>query len=116
MNLAQLKIDALSGFAAIRKCHDKMKSALVKHGYASKQYQKLLEEVSTIPGHPLHRPPGGQLSDSRAFNVEEVRVHERVIGHRREQVRYALYPLHQDLPRSGRRPRLIANELYRQRL
>ncbi|MCP5279660.1 MAG: RNA polymerase sigma factor RpoD [Thiobacillus sp.] len=80
VNLAQLKADALERFSAIRKCHDKMKSALVKYGYASKQYQKLLEEIAGhLLGIRFTARQVDSLCDSVRAIVEEVRVHERVI-------------------------------------
>jgi len=80
VNLAQLKIDALERFAAIRKCHAKMKPALTKYGFASPQYQKLLSEVSThFLGIRFTARQVDNLCDSVRKIVEEVRVHERVI-------------------------------------
>jgi RNA polymerase primary sigma factor len=80
VNLAQLKVDALERFAAIRKCHDKMKSALTKYGYASKQYQKLLEDVAShLLGIRFTARQVDSLCDSVRSIVEEVRVHERAI-------------------------------------
>ncbi len=79
-NLAQLKADALERFAAIRKCHDKMKSALAKYGFASKQYQKLLEEISgMLLGIRFTARQVDSLCDSVRGIVEEVRSHERAI-------------------------------------
>ncbi|MEW6676625.1 MAG: RNA polymerase sigma factor RpoD [Pseudomonadota bacterium] len=80
VNLAQLKADALERFAAIRKCHDKMKSALAKYGFASKQYQKLLDEIAAhLLGIRFTARQVDSLCDSVRTIVEEVRSHERAI-------------------------------------
>ena len=79
-NLAQLRTDALERFTAIRKCNDKMRSALNKHGFASKQYQKLLEDLSTmLLGIRFTARQVDSLCDSVRSIVEEVRTHERAI-------------------------------------
>ena len=80
VNLAQLKVDALERFASIRKCHEKMKSALVKYGYSSKQYQKLLDEIANhLLGIRFTARQVDSLCDSVRSIVEEVRSHERAI-------------------------------------
>jgi RNA polymerase primary sigma factor len=80
VNLVQLRVDALERFAAIRKCHEKMKSALVKQGFASKQYQKLLDEISThLLGIRFTARQVDSLCESVRNIVEEVRSHERAI-------------------------------------
>ena len=79
-NLAQLKADALERFTAIRKCNDKMRTALNKHGFASKQYQKLLEDLSTmLLGIRFTARQVDSLCDGVRSIVEEVRTHERAI-------------------------------------
>ena len=79
-NLAQLRIDALERFAAIRKCHDKMKPALTRHGFASKQYQKLLDDVSAmLLGIRFTARQVDALCETVRSIVEEVRSHERAI-------------------------------------
>jgi RNA polymerase primary sigma factor len=79
-NLAQLRIDALERFAAIRKCSDKMKTALTKYGLASKQYQKLQEEMTThLMGIRFTARQVDNLCDTVRTIVEEVRGHERAI-------------------------------------
>jgi RNA polymerase primary sigma factor len=79
-NLAQLKADALERFAAIRKTHAKMQTALAKHGFASKQYQKLLEDVSgMLLGIRFTARQVDSLCDTVRDIVEEVRSHERAI-------------------------------------
>ncbi|KAF0101326.1 MAG: RNA polymerase sigma factor RpoD [bacterium] len=79
-NLAQLKADALERFTAIRKCHDKMRPALNKYGFASKQYQKLLDDVSSmLLGIRFTARQVDALCDSVRGIVEEVRGHERAI-------------------------------------
>ena len=80
VNLAQLKTDALERFAAIRKTHAKMQSALNKYGFASKQYQKLLDEIAThLLGIRFTARQVDSLCDAVRSIVEEVRVHERAI-------------------------------------
>jgi RNA polymerase primary sigma factor len=79
-NLAQLRIDALERFTAIRKCNDKLRAALNKYGRDSKQHEKLQEELS---GHLMRlrftaRQVEG-LCDGVRNMVESVRVHERAI-------------------------------------
>jgi RNA polymerase primary sigma factor len=79
-NLAQLKIDALERFTEIRKCHARMQSALAKHGFTSKQYQKLLDEISVhLMGIRFTARQVDNLCDSVRTIVEEVRSHERAI-------------------------------------
>ena len=79
-NLAQLKADALERFAAIRKTHAKMQTALAKHGFASKQYQKLLEDISgMLLGIRFTARQVDSLCDTVRDIVEEVRSHERAI-------------------------------------
>ena len=79
-NLAQLKTDALERFAAIRKTNDKMKSALNKYGFASKQYQKLLEDISgMLLGIRFTARQVDSLCETVRTIVEEVRSHERAI-------------------------------------
>ncbi|HNF89984.1 MAG TPA: RNA polymerase sigma factor RpoD, partial [Thiobacillaceae bacterium] len=79
-NLAQLKTDALERFTAIRKTHAKMQSALHKHGFASKQYQKLLEDISVmLLGIRFTARQVDSLCDTVRDIVEEVRSHERAI-------------------------------------
>jgi len=80
VNLAQLKTDALERFTKIRACHKKMKTALSKHGFASKQYQTLLEEISGhLLGIRFTARQVDNLCDSVRAIVEEVRSHERAI-------------------------------------
>ena len=80
VNLVQLRVDALERFTAIRKCHEKMKSALVKYGFASKQYQKLLDEIAThLLGIRFTARQVDSLCESVRSIVEEVRSHERAI-------------------------------------
>ncbi|MEW5787756.1 MAG: RNA polymerase sigma factor RpoD [Pseudomonadota bacterium] len=79
-NLAQLRADALERFAAIRKTHAKMQSALNKYGFASKQYQKLLEDISgMLLGIRFTARQVDSLCDTVRNIVEEVRNHERAI-------------------------------------
>ncbi len=79
-NLAQLRADALERFAAIRKCHDRMKTALAKHGLASAQYQKLQQELSNhLMGIRFTARQVDNLCETVRNIVEEVRGHERAI-------------------------------------
>ncbi len=79
-NLAQLKIDALERFAAIRKCFDKMKPAYTKYGFNSPQYKKLQDEVSRhLLGIRFTARQVDSLCESVRNIVEEVRSHERAI-------------------------------------
>ena len=79
-NLAQLKIDALERFTEIRKCHGKMQSALHKHGFTSKQYQKLLDDISVhLMRIRFTARQVDHLCESVRSIVEEVRSHERAI-------------------------------------
>ena len=79
-NLAQLKADALERFAAIRKTHVKMQSALNKYGFASKQYQKLLDDISVmLLGIRFTARQVDALCETVRTIVEEVRSHERAI-------------------------------------
>ncbi len=79
-NLAQLRIDALERFTDIRKCHTKMQAALTKHGFSSKPYQKLLEEISVhLMGIRFTARQVDNLCESVRGIVEEVRSHERGI-------------------------------------
>ena len=79
-NLAQLKLDALERFTEIRRCHTRMQAALSKYGFTSKQYQKLLGEISGhLMGIRFTARQVDNLCDSVRSIVEEVRSHERVI-------------------------------------
>ena len=79
-NLAQLKLDALERFTEIRRCHTRMQTALGKYGFTSKQYQKLLEEISGhLMGIRFTARQVDNLCDSVRSIVEEVRSHERAI-------------------------------------
>ncbi len=79
-NLAQLKIDALDRFAAIRKTNDKMRSALNKHGRGSKQHLNLQNDLSGhLMGIRFTARQVENLCDSVRQMVEAVRSHERAI-------------------------------------
>ncbi len=79
-NLAQLRIDALERFAVIRKNRDKMKPTLAKYGFASKQYQKLQDEISSaLLGIRFTARQVDALCEAVRSIVEEVRSHERAI-------------------------------------
>ncbi len=79
-NLAQLKADALERFAAIRKCSEKMRGALAKHGHTSKQYRQLQDELSGhLMGIRFTARQVEYLSDSMRNLVEDIRIQERAI-------------------------------------
>ncbi|MDR3394641.1 MAG: RNA polymerase sigma factor RpoD [Parasulfuritortus sp.] len=79
-NLAQLRVDALERFVAIRKCNDKMRTAVNKYGRNSKQHEKLQEELSGhLMGIRFSARQVESLCDGVRNMVESVRVHERAI-------------------------------------
>jgi RNA polymerase primary sigma factor len=79
-NLAQLKLDALERFTAVRKCNAKMRTAATKHGVRSPQYQKLQAELTGhLMGIRFTARQVESLCDGVRSLVEEVRSHERTI-------------------------------------
>ncbi len=79
-NLAQLRVDALERFVAIRKCNDKMRAAVTKYGRSSKQHEKLQEELSShLMGFRFSARQVESLCDGVRNMVEAVRSHERAI-------------------------------------
>jgi len=79
-NLAQLRIDALERFAIIADLFTKMGKAYEKHGYRSKQYDKLQEQISNeLMEFRFSAKQVDALCDTMRNLVEEVRGHERSI-------------------------------------
>ncbi|MCU0840523.1 MAG: RNA polymerase sigma factor RpoD [Thiobacillaceae bacterium] len=79
-NLAQLKADSLERFTAIRKSFDKMRGAQTRHGFGSKQYKSLQEDISShLMGIRFTARQVENLCDAVRALVEEVRSHERAI-------------------------------------
>ena len=79
-NLAQLKVDALERFAIIADLFTKMGKAYEKHGYRSKQYDKLQEQISSeLMQFRFSAKQVDALCDTMRNLVEEVRGHERSI-------------------------------------
>jgi RNA polymerase primary sigma factor len=79
-NLAQLKEDALVRFATIADLFAKMGKAYEKHGYRSKQYDKLQQQISTeLMQFRFSAKQVDALCDTMRNLVEEVRSHERNI-------------------------------------
>ena len=79
-NLAQLKADALVRFAIIHDLFIKIGKAYEKHGYRSKQYDKLQEKISAeLTQFRFSAKQVDALCDTMRRLVEEVRSHERNI-------------------------------------
>ena len=79
-NLAQLKIDALERFAIIADLFTKMGKAYEKHGYRSKPYDKLQEQISNeLMQFRFSAKQVDSLCETMRNLVEEVRSHERNI-------------------------------------
>jgi len=79
-NLAQLKLDALERFAVIADLFTKMGKAYEKHGYRSKPYDKLQEQISNeLMQFRFSAKQVDALCDTMRNLVEEVRSHERNI-------------------------------------
>ncbi len=79
-NLAQLKADALARFAVIADLFVKMGKAYEKHGYRSKQYDKLQNEISDeLMQFRFSAKQVDALCDTMRGLVEEVRRCERNI-------------------------------------
>jgi RNA polymerase primary sigma factor len=79
-NLAQLKADALARFAVIADLFVKMGKAYEKHGYRSKQYDKLQNEISDeLMNFRFSAKQVDALCDTMRGLVEEVRRCERNI-------------------------------------
>ncbi|MEW6562906.1 MAG: RNA polymerase sigma factor RpoD [Pseudomonadota bacterium] len=79
-NLAQLKADALERFAVIADLFTKMGKAYEKHGYRSKQYDKLQDEISAeLMKFRFSAKQVDALCDTMRNLVEEVRSYERSI-------------------------------------
>ncbi|TXT26550.1 MAG: RNA polymerase primary sigma factor [Gallionellaceae bacterium] len=79
-NLAQLKEDALARFAAIADLFNKIGKAYEKHGYRSKQYNKLQDQISgELMQFRFSAKQVDALCDTMRNLVEEVRSYERNI-------------------------------------
>ena len=79
-NLAQLKIDALERFALISDLFTKMGKAYEKHGYRSKQYDKLQQQISDeLMQFRFSAKQVDALCETMRGLVEEVRACERSI-------------------------------------
>jgi RNA polymerase primary sigma factor len=79
-NLAQLKIDALERFAIISDLFTKMGKAYEKHGYRSKQYDKLQQQISDeLMQFRFSAKQVDALCETMRGLVEEVRACERSI-------------------------------------
>ena len=79
-NLAQLKIDALERFAVISDLFTKLGKAYEKHGYRSKQYDKLQQNISEeLMQFRFSAKQVDALCDTMRGLVEEVRACERSI-------------------------------------
>ncbi len=79
-NLAQLKTDALERFAVISDLFGKLGKAYEKHGYRSKQYDKLQGQISEeLMQFRFSAKQVDALCDTMRGLVEEVRGCERTI-------------------------------------
>ncbi|MDD5179799.1 MAG: RNA polymerase sigma factor RpoD [Gallionellaceae bacterium] len=79
-NLAQLKEDALARFAIIFDLFNKIGKAYEKHGYRSKQYNKLQEQISNeLLQFRFSAKQVDALCETMRNLVEEVRSYERNI-------------------------------------
>ncbi len=79
-NLAQLKEDALARFAIIADLFAKIGKAYEKHGYCSKQYNKLQEQISNeLMQFRFSAKQVDALCETMRNLVEEVRSYERNI-------------------------------------
>ena len=79
-NLAQLKEDALARFAVIADLFTKLGKAYEKHGYRSKQYDKLQQQISEeLMQFRFSAKQVDALCDIMRGLVEEVRRYERSI-------------------------------------
>ncbi len=79
-NLAQLKADALERFAIISDNFIKLGKAYEKHGYRSKQYDKLQQQISDdLMQFRFSAKQVDALCDTMRGLVEEVRACERSI-------------------------------------
>jgi RNA polymerase primary sigma factor len=79
-NLAQLKEDALMRFAVIAGLFAKLGRAYERHGYRSKPYDKLQQQISNeLMQFRFSAKQVDALCDTMRNLVEEVRSHERSI-------------------------------------
>ena len=79
-NLAQLKVDALERFAVISDLFAKLGAATEKHGYRSKQYNQIQEQISAeLMQFRFSAKQVDALCDTMRNLVDEVRGYERSI-------------------------------------
>ena len=79
-NLAKLKVDALERFMIIHDLFLKIGKCYEKHGYCSKPYNKLQEQISAeLTQFRFSAKQVDSLCDIMRRLVEDVRSHERVI-------------------------------------
>ncbi|MBA0901313.1 MAG: RNA polymerase sigma factor RpoD [Candidatus Nitrotoga sp.] len=79
-NLAKLKVDALERFMIIHDLFLKIGKCYEKHGYCSKPYNKLQEQISAeLTQFRFSAKQVDALCDIMRRLVEDVRSHERVI-------------------------------------
>ena len=79
-NLAKLKVDALERFMIIHDLFIKIGKCYEKHGYCSKPYNKLQEQISAeLTQFRFSAKQVDALCDIMRRLVEDVRSHERVI-------------------------------------
>ena len=79
-NLAKLKVDALERFMIIHDLFIKIGKCYEKHGYCSKPYNKLQEQISAeLTQFRFSAKQVDSLCDIMRRLVEDVRSHERVI-------------------------------------
>ncbi|MCL4802023.1 MAG: RNA polymerase sigma factor RpoD, partial [Burkholderiales bacterium] len=79
-SLLQLKEDSLERFAKINRLHEKLKSALAKHGHRSKEYVKARDQIGAeLMTIRFTARIIEKLCDNVRGMVEQVRAHERHI-------------------------------------
>ncbi|MCZ7563075.1 MAG: RNA polymerase sigma factor RpoD [Burkholderiales bacterium] len=79
-SLLQLKEDSLERFAKINRLHERLKTALVKHGHRSKEYVKVRDQIGAeLMAIRFTARIIEKLCDNVRGMVEQVRAHERHI-------------------------------------
>jgi len=79
-SLLQLKEDSLERFGKINRLHEKLKTALVKHGHRSKEYVKVRDQIGAeLMTIRFTARIIEKLCDNVRGMVEQVRAHERHI-------------------------------------
>jgi RNA polymerase primary sigma factor len=79
-SLLQLKEDSLERFSKINRLHEKLKTALVKHGHRSKEYVKARDQIGAeLMTIRFTARIIEKLCDNVRGMVEQVRAHERHI-------------------------------------